>query len=249
VRYKIPVLILLLAGIALAVFIWQRRAAEVDALITCNDSQRYMTDIGTINSRQLSIGDVLLLQASGIQRIGRVEILPTDIQDGEIASSGEFKFTSHLDLQFSADLPENIKSKIANRIAANLHLIVKNYRRRSTQVAAILPKLNSPEFLRFLKDSVHWDIGGSGSRHKIYVVDSVVLADSLNVGFAKEKQQSAQLELAKFSIDKIKVNVVGQCLSDITITGQQVAAVFDAAPFLYYQGSNEVLFNQNDPYY
>jgi hypothetical protein len=225
-----------------------RTQTEVDALMICGQ-EKYLTDVGTINFRQYSLGDVLAYDATNnVQRLTGLSIIPNEIEETGIVHDGSVKFRDALAFEFSSPLPSSTEAKIRSRVAGNLVLHITDYKRRSIPIPVLLAKLRTPDFIHFLGQDIHRLLSGLGNREKFYVVSSVVFADSLKVEFSRTREEEGTLSFARLNVDGLHVNVYGQCLSNVEMSGGAIPAAYSLAPFLYF-GDGHILFNQNDPYY
>ena len=197
------------------------------ATVGCNSPYSNITDLGYINLDKFELGDILLMDANG--KLISTEYSCNDdslfkpaIGNIEIGST---RFVSALNLIGGVSatvIPQGLKQ---DQIEASVKAYMKDssnycvYEGMESKILSLFTKLNATD--RKINGNIQSQIkeqlyqaGYYGKEKDLYIVNSVVFADSLVLKIGKQKggSVSASVIIGDFSID-----ISDNCLSQLNI--------------------------------
>jgi hypothetical protein len=220
---------------------------HLDAQIDLQHDAMYETDLGFVNVRKYAIGDVLIESATGKhQRIGNIATEISALTQTEAVAITRLKLKSGLNLSFSLEVPEDVKTKLQSEVLESIELSLVNSRRKTLNRDAISTYLASEKFLSFL-DTIHWNV--QGAQQRIFVVSTTYPADELRLELKDFKRGENNTDTGKLQAGKYEINVNVSNAADLWMKGSDFAAIFEFSPYIWTPSTRTVKLNQNYPYW
>jgi hypothetical protein len=197
------------------------------ANVKCGDIQAFESRLGTFNAPHFSIGKVFAVQqnAAGFTAFPVSSLVALsdaqEVKDTPVAKESD-TFSSQVSITFDAKVPVAIQANLSSLIKDSTKFSVTNLQRNSIvdPVAALKAQ---PSVVAAMKAAMEHNPNAV-----LYLVHSVLTADSMDVGVDSSVTNSATANVVKFGSFELEVSYA--CSEAVHQSGAQFNALFKAVP-------------------
>jgi hypothetical protein len=200
---------------------------KVTANASCGEVELFESNLGLVNVPHFILGNYFWVDPKNKTAggLGVVSFNSDKKWESPVTTEIKVDYDSSMSIGFDAELPEAVQAALKTAITKSTQLIAHNVKRTSLGDAAGV--LNSdPAAKKVIADHLKHAPGNI-----IYIVHSVLNANSLSINLANASDTSANANVVNYG--KYELSVKYQCDNALSMTGNQSSAFFKATAIGY----------------